>query len=212
MIKPKYNHIKREFTQIVAEAFPKLDILSYYPYGPKTEWSYWLCGKVNLKKEYLDERNKNKTELELVFSIIEETARAMNYLMTHGNDHWFDRQRVKAFALWRLFHSGDQGWTKEPLKGLNEQQKKKLFYKGQKDGKLAHGRDKTDIKPKKDKESLKIEENWFKSCLKNYGVYEVRQLPLIKYSNTTDHPEILYTKQELCAISLMVTCAFENLC
>jgi hypothetical protein len=211
---PKYNHVKPEFSGIVKDAFPKLDILNYYPYGPEVNWEYWLTGKINLKKEYLDERNKDKTELELVFSIIEETARAMNYLIVHQNDHWFDRQRIEAFALWKLFHSGDTGWSKKNLKGLTIEQKTKLFWKGQLDAEKLSGPNphENDFRKAKDKKSVEIRNNWFNECLKNYGVYEVRIKPLIQYSNTTRHPKILYTKQELCAINVMVTCAFENLC
>jgi hypothetical protein len=212
--KPKYNHIKKEFREIVDKAFPNLDILKYYPYGPEVNWENWLTGGVNLKKEYLDERYKDKTELDLVFGIIEDTASAMNYLITHGNDHWFDRQRIEAFALWRLFHNGDCGWSKKNLKGLTIEQKTKLFWKGQNDAEKLSGSNpnENDFRKAKDKETVKIRNNWFNACLKNYGVYEVRIKPLIQYSNTTRTTNILYTRKELCAIKLMVDCYFENLC
>jgi hypothetical protein len=210
----KYNHVHPDFSTEVEDYFKKLEILKYYPYGPETTWKYWLTGEVNLKKEYLDERNKDRTEQELVFSIIEEVARAMNYLMVHGNDDGFDHQRLNAFALWHLFHSGDTGWSKKKLKGLSLDQKTKLFWKGQKDAKMLSGRNPhiISIDSPKSKEDRKLRDNWFKASLKKYGVYEVRHKPLIQFSNTTYHPKILYTKQELCAINLMVSCYFENLC
>lgn len=197
LVKFKYNHINPAFAKAVDKAFPKLDILKYYPYGPEVRWSYWLCGQVNLTRVYLEKRNRSKTNRELVLSIIEETARAMSYLMTHGNDHWYDRQRIEAFALWKLFHHGDAGWSKKNLKGLTLEEKTKLFWKHQNS---VHIKDKNE------------RDRWFKHCLKTYGVYEIRQRPLIQASNTTNHSKILYTHQELCAIDLMVTCAFENLC
>jgi hypothetical protein len=212
----KYNHVHPEFTTEVNEYFKKLDILKYYPYGPETTWEYWLCGKVNLKKEYLDARNKHKTEWDYVFSIVEETARAMNYLMTHGNDDGFDHQRLNAFALWHLFHSGDCGWSKKNLKGLTTEQKTTLFWKGQKDAEKLSAIDPATkkINTSEDKETVKIRDNWLKASLKTYGVYEVRRKPLIQYSNSVSgkRPVVLYTKQELAAINLMVSCAFENLC
>jgi hypothetical protein len=212
----KYNHVHPEFSTEVDEYFKKLDILKYYPYGPETTWKYWLTGTVNLKKEYLDKRNKHKTEWDYIFSIIEETARAMNYLMVHGNDDGFDHQRLNAFALWHLFHSGDCGWSKKNLKGLNFEQKTKLFWKGQKDAEVLSGIDpiERNFRSAKDPESTRIRDNWFKESLKNYGVYEVRRKPLIQHSNTVSgkRPNVLYTKQELAAIDLMVACYFENLC
>lgn len=213
----QYNHIHPDFSKEVGEHFKKLDILKYYPYGPETTWEYWLCGKVNLKKVYLDERLKRKTEWEYVFSIIEETARAMNYLMVHGDHHWFDHQRLNAFALWHLFHSGDCGWSKKNLKGLTLDQKTKLFWKGQEDANALSGLDKNDIRfnGSETKESKKLRDEWFNHSLKKYGVYEVRHKPLIQHSNTVRRgrsPKVLYTKQELAAIDLMVACYFENLC
>jgi hypothetical protein len=210
----KYNHIHPDFSTEVDEYFKKLEILKYYPYGPETTWKYWLTGEVNLKKEYLEDRNKDRTEQELVFSIIEEVGRAMNYLMVHGNDDGFDHQRLNAFALWHLFHSGDCGWSKKNLKGLSLEQKTKLFWKGQKDAKELSGINPhiLSIDSPNSKKDRKIRDDWFKASLKNYGVYEVRHKPLIQFSNTTYHPKILYTKQQLCAINIMVACYFENLC
>lgn len=200
----KYNHVKKEFASLVEEHFPKLDILNYYPYGPKVTWNYFLCGEVNLKKVYLDDRNKEKTEKDYIFNIKNEVARAMHYLMVYGNYHWFDNQRIEAFALWKLFHSGKVEWTKKPLKGLSNEEKLKLYRKCKKKSNLLY----TDPeRPPRKKEDLKSELYY----LKTYGVYETKHFPLVSFgSRQFEKP--LYTIPELAAIELMVDCAFENLC
>lgn len=214
---PKYNHISKDFGSIVDAALPSLDILKYYPYGKETMWSYWLCGDVDLRKEYLSPRYKNKSENDIVGDIIAEVARAMSYLMVHGNDHFYDRQRIEAFALIQLFNFGDVGWSKKPLEGLTLDQQKKLFVTSSKNAKLLSGyKQKYPNKTKEQKDALRKLKKAEEICnihhLEKYGVYEVRIKPLTQYRNTTHNPKILYSKKELCAIYLMVICAFENLC
>lgn len=218
--KPKYNHICKEFDDIIREAVPKLDILNYYPYGPKTDWSYWLCGDVDLRKVYKDERNSPRTSEQLVFRIIEDVGRAMSYLMTHGNVHWFDHQRIEAFAMWRLFDSGIVDWTKEPLKGLSKAEKDVLYDIHEKRANRLYGRPafgyRHDMKgaSKKQKEEMAALDLKHKMHnRKEYGIYYVEHLPLVELTNSGNNRiKPLYTKQELAAIWLMVSCAFENLC
>jgi hypothetical protein len=199
----KYNHITKEFSKLVDDHFPKLNILNYYPYGSRIIWKHWLTGEVNLKKVYLDDRNKDKTANDYISNIKCEVARAMNYLMVYGNYHWFDRQRIEAFSLWRLFHSGDYGWTKKPLKGLTDDEKIKLYKKYQKKSNMLY--------PEETQKKLKIDISVVQSFLKKHGVYEVRHFPLISYG-PRQYKKPLYTIQQLAAIELMVDCAFENLC
>jgi hypothetical protein len=48
---------------------------------------------------------------------------------------------------------------------------------------------------------------------KEYGIYYIKHLPLVELTNGLNNRiKPLYTKQELAAIWLMVSCAFENLC
>ncbi len=112
IIDRSYQHtqVYEDFGYDVDTAFPKLDILNYFPYGPTKTYSYWLCGEVNLTKYYLDARNKEKTDKDLVLSILRETSRAMNHLMVNHSDDSWSRQRVEAFALHRLFNNGWIGW------------------------------------------------------------------------------------------------------
>ena len=215
------NHVSKNFGDLVDKEFPKLDILNYYPYGPKKDWSYWLCGEVDLKKYHLDARNKEKTDKDLVLSILGETSRAMNYLTVYHSDDSWSRQRVEAFALHRLFNNGWIGWEKKPLKGLSEEEKEKLYALHDKRYDLVNNNIMKDQRKyvrsqKRTQEELKRYNDLdLKSKLynrKKYGIYEVKYLPLMQYGNCSNVPKVLYTKKELCAIDLMVTCAFENLC
>ena len=217
----KCTQVSKNFGDIVDKAFHKLDILNYYPYGPIKDWSYWLCGKIDLTKYHLDARNKNRNEKDLVLSILRETSRAMYYLMVnHCDDNW-SRQRIEAFALHRLFNNGWIGWDKKPLKGLSEVEKEKLYALHDKrydlvTNNLMKDQQKHIRSYKRTPEELKkYNEAELKHKLYNrnkYGIYEVKYLPLMQYGNCANAPKVLYTKKELCAINLMVTCAFENLC
>jgi hypothetical protein len=209
------THTFRNIGKLVDVHFPKLDILNYYPYGKETIWTYWLCGKVNLKKVHLEERNKNKTELDYVHSIMEDIGRAMHYLtVIHGDWECFDEQRVRAFALWRLMKSGVVEWTKAPLKGLSETQKEDLYKLHDKRYKLLcpTRKDSIEMELEKDKKYMKLIEKSRIENRKKLGIYEIKHFPLTQYSNAAPIPKILYTKQQLAAIDLMVSCAFENLC
>jgi hypothetical protein len=213
----KTSQTLENFGKLVDDHFPQLNILNYYPYGKETQFSYWLCGRVDLKKLYLEKRNENKTELDYVHSIIEEIGRAMNYLIVSHGD-WgssFDFQRIEAFALWRLMKYGVVGWTKDPLKGLNMEQKEKLYKLHDKRYKLLsppRRKDSSDRKLETNKKYMKLVEKGRMGNRKKYGIYEIKHFPLTQYSNSTRIPKILYNKQQLAAIDLMVTCAFENLC
>jgi hypothetical protein len=217
-----YNHVLPAFAEEVYKSFDKQDILDYYPYGKETEWNYWLCGKVDLRKVYKEKRNEKKTPKDLVLGILDETARAMNYLMVHGNYQVFDRQRIEAFTLYRLFHRGIVDWTKKPLKGLSEKEKDELYKLHEKRYDLVMN----DINHRSEKQTRRLMKNkpeelakYDDLCVKakianrkKYGILFVKHMPLMQYGNCADIPKILYTKQQLCAIDLMVTCAFENLC
>lgn len=213
-------HVNSEFANIVEQHIPKLDILNYYPYGPKTDWTYWLCGDVDLRKVYKDERNAPRTSEQLVFKIIQEVGYAMNYLMIHGNNDWFNRQRIEAFAMWRLFNMGIVNWTKKPLKGLSNSEKDKLYEIHEKRANKMYGHPAfgysydMKFKTKKQKEEMKDLDLKHKMYnRKKYGIYYIEHLPLLQYTNNgKNHIKPLYTKQELAAIWLMVNCAFENLC
>jgi hypothetical protein len=218
----KYNHVLPIFAEEVYNSIENQDILDYYPYGEKTEWNYWFCGKVDLRKIHKEKRNEKKTPKDLVLGIMDETSRAMSYLMTHGNDENFDRQRREAFTLHHLFRRGIIGWNKKPLKGLSEKEKDELYALHDKRYDLVTN----NIHKKTEQEHRKSMKNkpkafvdytalYLKSKIvnrKKYGIYFVKHMPLHQYGNCADIPKILYTKQQLCAIDLMVTCAFENLC
>ena len=217
----KCTQVSKDFGDIVDTAFPKLDILNYYPYGSNISYSYWLCGEVNLTKYYLDARNKERTEKDLVLSILRETSRAMNYLMVNHSDDSWSRQRVEAFALHRLFNNGWIGWEKKPLKGLSEEEKEKLYALHDKRYDLVTNKIMKDQRKHvrsqqrtpeelKEYDDLDLKHKLYNR--KKYGIYEVKYLPLMQYGNCSNVPKVLYTKKELCAINLMVTCAFENLC
>jgi hypothetical protein len=200
----------------------KLDILNYYPYGPKTEWSYWLCGTGDLRKEYKDKRHKGRTEKDYIISILNEVGRAMHYLTVYGEWSAFDPQRLNAFALYHLFSIGEHGWTKDnvnlPTKKLT---KHIAFHKDLID--QIHGSGKYDSKERQiyEKERLKVmtkeERTNYDQLMKNseanrrkeLGIYEVKYPPLI---GSFPNRKIFYTKQQLAAIELMVVCEFENLC
>jgi len=215
-----YTQISKDFGVSVDKEFHKLDILNYYPYGPKKDWTYWLCGTTDLTKYHLDARNKQRTDKDLVLSILRETSRAMNYLMVNQNDDNWSRQRVEAFALHRLFNSGWIGWDKKSLKGLSEVEKEKLYALHDKRYNLVTNNSmkaqQTHTKKQWTPEELKkYNEAELKHKLysrKKYGIYEIKYLPLMQWGNCANVPKVLYTKKELCAINLIVSCAFENLC
>lgn len=218
--KEEYNHVLPIFAEEVNKNFKILDILEYYPYGQKTDWSHWT-GNYNLKDLHKEKRNKNKTPNDLVLSIISETSRAMGYLMTHGNYDGFDRQRIEAFCLSRLFLAGDIDWTKKPLVGLTSDEKEKLYALHDKRYKLVQNNvsDESQRFTLKRMKSLEQRSNYEALLLKGklhnrkkYGIYFVKHMPLMQYGNCADIPKVLYTKQQLCAIDHMVMCAFENLC
>jgi hypothetical protein len=200
--------------------------LNYYPYGNKTQWESWICGKVDLRKVYKDKRNNGKTEKDYAYSIIEEVGRAMAYLIVHGNTNTFDRQRIEAFALHNLFYVGISGWTKKPLKWLSDKEKEKLYEihedkacKLHSNGKYASERDKKYEKqrmkektPAQRKEYHRVIENIALHNRAKYGIYFIEHFPLSAFSNSGNPWKCFYTKQELAAIDLMVSCAFENLC
>jgi hypothetical protein len=204
----------KSFRDIVYANFPKLDILKHYPYGDEENWSYWLCGDVNLKKVHLMERNKGKTDMDYVTDIMRETARAMHYMVLHhGNFDPTDSQTIIAFGLWELFDSGWAGWNKKLTKGktldeiiaLEKEQAKRISmvrfgYVGGKDPE-------PNTKEYKEAKQKSVEAN-----RKEGGVYEVKHYPLLSQTRKNQTRKPLYTKQQLAAISLMVDCEFENLC
>lgn len=217
----------QQLSETISKSFAKQRILKYFPYGPETTFNSWLTGEVDLREIYKDKRYKHKTEKDYVFSIIEETARAMHYLIVHGNYEGFENQRIEAFNLWHLFHSGYMGWTKKPLKGKTEKEINEIIkenkekfsiltgendpnYFGYKQNKLMEEYYKKYPKEKKEMEEIHLKAE--KHNLKKYGVYEVKHLPLTQPSNSFNKPKILYTKQQLAAIDLYVGMAFENLC
>lgn len=211
------KQITENFGETVAKEFPNLEILKYFPYGPETTWSSWICGTIDLRDWYKEPHNKKKTEKDYVLSIIEETARAMSYMTTHLNGCGGDGQRIAAFGMWHLFHCGWMEWTKEPLVGKNNKEIAELIEFHRKRSDLVHNTKKDTLKDfanKKQMEKyLKTKRKNQKHHLKEYGVFEVKHFPLTQFSNTCHGlPKILYTKQELAAIDLMVMDAFENLC
>jgi hypothetical protein len=220
-----YNDIHPDFGKEVEEHFLNQKLLRYYPYTDNYHFEYWLTGEVDLRDVYKEKRNKNLTEWDYVYSITEEIARAMNYLMVHGTmtldepkgKKWwikqggYDRQRREAFANWQLIHSGHMEWTKKPLEGLTEKQKVALYYECQEEAKKLYGNDHKSTEPKT-KEYLELKKKSDEYNLKKYGVYKIWHFPLTQASNTTRKPKIFYTKQELAAIDLIVAMNFENLC
>jgi hypothetical protein len=203
------KHTFENFGGIVRKEVPKLDILSYYPYGSKTIWEYWCTGKVDLEQAHKERWNKGiRTEKDYILKILTEVGRAMNYLALDHCEDPFDRQRVEAFALWRLFYGGLAGWAKQPLKGLSEKQKEELyaFHEDRSDkvcvqGKYSKKKEELTEEYKKSMKDLKM------SNRKRHGIYEVKYLPLMNYEGKP-----LYDKAQLAAIWTLVMCYFENLC
>lgn len=194
----------KSFRDIVYDNFPKLDILKRYPYGDKTDWSYWLCGDVNLKKVHLLEHNKGKTEMDYVTRIMGETARAMQYMvMHHGNFDPTDSQTIIAFGLWELFDSGWVGWNKKLTKGKTLDEIIAIEKVHDKRSNMIH---KHPSKPRT-KDYMEAVRRCREVNRKELGVYEVKHFPLLSREQKP-----LYTKQQLAAISLLVDCEFENLC
>lgn len=198
-----------DFREIVYKDFDKLDILKYYPYGNETTWEYWICGKVNLKEVYKEKRNELKTCESLVADIYDETMRAMLYLATESSNG-FDSQRIEAFRLASLFNRGIIGWSKDALNGKSKKEIEKIERVHQKRYDLVANR--IDQEKNKNTISVVLSKEAKLEYRRKYGLFEVKCMPLRQYGNCAQVPKILFTKQELCAIDLMVTCAFENLC
>lgn len=203
---------EKSFDQKVIKTLDKLDILNYYPYGHETTWNYWLCGKVNLKKQYLDKRNLERNENDIVIRILSEVSRAMHYLTVLSPD-FSEEQRVKAYQLSILFQSGICGWNKNLIKNKTEDEIIALekFHKKRHD--KIHKSDMKLYSETHDIVTYRITKEAKEYNRKKYGVYEVKYFPLMeKTSYIKSTPKCLYTKQQLCAIEIMVDCAFENLC
>jgi hypothetical protein len=227
------THTFETFGKIVAQHQKQLRILNYYPYGNKVAFGHWLgsCDDLSdiCNHEFLGRRYKKMSSEQLVYGIIEEVARAMNYLVVHGTSPGFDHQRIEAFALWRLFHNGVAGWRKDVMKGKSLNQINALEKKHKDLHDLVHASGKYGDERVKQQEKMTNDhvkslppaerKQWILNLKKSsdrnrkeYGVYMVDILPLTQYSNSTEKPKILYTKQQLCAIHHYVICAFENLC
>lgn len=208
---------KQTFYEICEENKSNFYILDYYPFGSKTEWEYWLCGKVNLKKEYLNKSYEKLTETDLILKILKEVGRAMHYtVVPYGSDQekddWFMRQRIEAFNMWKLFTCGEISWNKKILKNKTVKEVEALEKLNLKKYYKAIGKIDNNLKIFKDKQSkdkyLKLVEKNKLTYFKKYGILEVKHMPLMQ--RCTNKP--LYTKQQLCAIWLIVECAFENMC
>lgn len=210
-----------KFYEVCNKAKSSFYIFDYYPFGSKTEWEYWLCGKVNLKKVYLDKRYKNLTEKDLILKILNEVGRAMHYtIVWYGPEHkneypdkkdWFLSQRIEAFNMWHLFTCGKMGWNKKLTKNKTEKEIEDLEKFHSKRSNIVYDRDEEEqiFKNKKEKaEYIESKNNLKLYNRKKHGIYEVEHMPLMQ--NYTMKP--LYNKQQLCAIWLMVQCAFENMC
>lgn len=189
-------------------SFYNLQILDYYPYGRKIKYLETFRGECNLKKQTFD----YFTSEQLVMAIKDIVSDAMYYLTIHTPPHpnkytelpprYIYDQRMLAFALHRLFHDGYIINNKEIVKNKTDKQLLRLY-------KLNHTKlhkinsikypNVSSILNKRTKINLPaLKKRW-----KEYGLYEVRHMPLC--------PEF-YTHQQLSAIYVMVTDAFENLC
>ena len=213
-----------DFWLTVHRATPKVDILRYFPYGPENIFEYWCVGKVNLKEVYKEPRNKKMKELDYIFRIVEETGRAVSYL-TKQKD-FSDKQRLEAFCLWDLFHSGIAGWTKEPLKELSEEEKEELYsyHKDRADRMYCQGKYRNKKQKLEEEKFYKSQgKEWNKKRIdaerkgdehnrKDNGIYEVKHYPLVAHTNCGNGIQPLYTIQQLSAIWCQVACWFENLC
>ncbi len=220
------KHTFADMHKIIDEAFPKLEILNYYPYGRKTQYPFFTGGMRDLRKEYLTKSNRGRSQADLVHLIIEEVGRAMSYLVRWGIEEDYDRQRIEAFCMWKLFHSGVAGWSTEAIKGKSIKQIERLEkYHGIRSDMLhARGRYGDERSKAQDawmkahtspKELVELDELQLKAVeanRKTCGIYTVTHFPLTQPTNCTLTPRIFYTKKELAAIWLMVECAFENLC
>jgi len=199
----------KTFGTRVQEEVLKTDMALHYPYGPKDEWSYWCTGDILLSEAHLHPSYANKTPEDLVADIYFHLGNIMNYFVVlqdgRGNDVW-DPQKLIAFAYWNLI-TGVYGWTFEPLEGLSEEEKEKLYEIHEKRSELiynhASGYDLT-TQTGRDQYALTMEH--MRDNRKRYGIYYVRHLPL------KCRGKIHYTKQELCAIDTIIDCQFENCC
>lgn len=193
----------------------KLDILKYYPYGGKTEWSYWLTGKVDLKKQYEQAYFDRKSETGYVTRIMTEVSRAMHYLTVHRSFDPTDKQTITAFGMWGLFNNGLVGWNKKMTAGkshdeivkMEKIQKKRVNM--MRHGCASYKDDMHKCETKEYKEAVKIGRE---DSRKKYGIYEVVYYPLMSDIQLSHEQVPLYTKQQLAAIWTMVMCEFENLC
>ena len=224
------KHTFADMHRIIDEAFPNLEILKYYPYGRRTQYPFFTGGFRDLRKEYLRESNRGRSQADLVHLIIEEVGRAMNYLVRYGVEENYDHQRIKAFCMWRLFHNGVADWNKDIIKGKSIRQIEALekYHKNRSDMLHANGRY-ADERSKRQEAEIRalytpevnkafdieldaLNEIAEISTREQYGIFQVTHFPLTQPTNVTLTPRIFYTKKELAAIWLMVEMAFENLC
>jgi hypothetical protein len=199
----------KTFIDIMDEEFPKLPILSYYPYGEKTNYTDFMGGNNNLKDLHLSDSNKGKTANDYVLAITQSAGSAMHYLTRHWEFDPTNTQTIRAFGMWELFNRGVVGWNKEITEGKSldeiikmEKLHTKRYsmiqygYVGGKNPNLPDTKEYRDAS-----RACKL------SNRETYGVYEVRHYPIVSNVRTP-----LYTKQELAAILFMVYDEFENLC
>lgn len=197
------------FREIITVEFPHTNVLNYYPYGNLTSMEFVLAGNaIDLKKEYLQAKNKGKTDMDYVVDILQEVGRAMHYLTVHRTFNPNDRQTITAFCMWDLFNSGCIDWNLEMTKDKSHDEIVKLEklhakrYSMKRFGYVGGKDPEPNTKEYKEAKRICHIEN-----RKNHGIYEVRYYPLL-----SDTRKPLYTKQQLAAIWSVVSDEFENLC
>ena len=195
----QYTHICEDFPKNVDEHFKTLDILSYFPYGDKTEWEHFLTGKVDLRDWHKHDMYDGVDAKAIAHDIRKEVAYAMNYTTYHMPNDWFDRQRLESYCLYRLFSIGMRGWNKD------------LITPDMLDDDIAFLEDYhfyRHVAITGREERGNYHQRMYKR--KEFGIYEVKTMPLL--SSDRFNPKALYNKQKMAAIHLMVMCAFENMC
>lgn len=182
-----------------------LEILSFYPYSNKKKFTYWLTGTINLSHAYLKDHLKNKSEIELVNDIKNEITRAFDWFehnkKLHGKSEFNKAFAYQYEALNKinniLFEPHFTNIDKNKFNTLTKQQKYKIIKKSNDNWNKVYAQG----------DFVEFDQYQLKSITSGEKVI-IDRFPIISSVNGN----ILYTKQQLASIHLLVECCFENLC
>lgn len=184
-------------------------ILNHYPFTDKTEFTYWLCGTVDLREiiQYDIGRKRKWSPEKYVHCILTEVGRAMNYVKRWDDEdssHGFKHQGEIAHKMWELFSCGNVGWDPDLAKNKSEEEIERLIRHHH--NRISIVRGESDDAPQLWDITRK------RNQVEDYGIYAVHHFPLTQEKSSSNDIKVLYNVQELAAIYLMVTCEFENMC